>query len=282
MTVAGLHRLAIRLSRALLAEGAVLAFGHDWRDDGIMDAVCSSAIDSFGTPGIDVQPPLILNLIPWPDSPRTADDALLRLEGILAVEEAGLPQDVAELSARASLEPDLRRYLRSRSLTHLRRQLTGLCSARISIGGREREYSGRYPGVFEEILFALEEDQPTYLAGLLGGITETLGQAIQRGGAMPSGFGGTAFSASENGASPIADLYAVWGQHTQGSDHPEDRRIDPLAAWETARRLGAERLDHNGLSEGENLRLLETTVEEEAILLILKGLRTVRERSSST
>jgi len=277
MTAAGLNRLTVRLSRTLLAEGAVLAFGHDWRSEGVMDAICGSAIDSFGTPGTEVEAPLILNLIPWPDSARTTEDVLLRLEGILAVEEAGLPEDVSELGAEVALNPDLHRYLRSRGLSHLRRQLTTRCRARICIGGREHGYSGRYPGVFEEALFAVQQDQPTFVVGLLGGITERLGRAMLRNAPMPPGFGAAAFSPAEDGAPPLADIYDTWRRGTASSEHPEDCRIDPRTAWEFVRGVGAERLRHNGLTEAENVRLLETTLMEEAILLILRGLRRIKE-----
>lgn len=273
-TPAGLNRLTVRLSRALLAEGAVLAFGHDWRNDGIMDAICGSAIESFGIPGIDVQPPLILNLIPWPDSPRTAEHALLRLEGILKVEEADLPEDVTQLRRELTSDPDLHRYLRGRGLTHLRRRLTKLCDARICIGGRDNGYSGRYPGVFEEALFSFEENKPTYLVGLLGGISESLGQALIKGSGMPTEFAATNFLRETAAVPSIADVYTIWSDKSQSSEYPEDRQVNPAAAWEAACRLGVARLKNNGLSDEENLGLLETTVEEEAIILILRGLRT--------
>lgn len=41
----GLNRLTVRLARALLTEGAALAFGHDWREGGVMEAVANIALD---------------------------------------------------------------------------------------------------------------------------------------------------------------------------------------------------------------------------------------------
>ena len=43
--------------------------------------------------------------------------------------------------------------------------------ARIVIGGKREGFRGAMPGIFEEVLFALERRQPLYLAGGFGGAT---------------------------------------------------------------------------------------------------------------
>jgi len=283
-TDAGINRLTVRVTRALLEHGRALAFGHDWRDNGIMDAVCRSALDSFGFPGEQAPRPLILSLIPWPDETLLDRELRERLGRVLAVTEAGLPRELAamlpvDLARRPKTDPDLR-YARSRALTHLRRRLNRECRARICLGGKERQFSGRYPGIFEEALFALQAEQPLYLVGLLGGAAKQVGQAILDRAPLPPSFGQDVFHPPEKGCLPLADLYREWEgrQQVEWQQRPrdplDDRALDLKASWELAREFGALRLAHcNYLSVEENRRLLVTDLEDEALHLVLMGLR---------
>lgn len=269
-TRSAMNRLTVRLNDALLAAGATVVFGHDWREDGVMDAVCRSALWSSGYPEPDTPPP-IRNLLPWPDETRVDHEALLRLHRIVEIRSAGLPQELAQEAPRAVKDRDLRRYLRSRGLTHLRHKLTEECQARICLGGRESGYQGRYPGVLEEALLAFEARQPVYLIGLLGGVAEHLGRAILD---LP-------ISRTERETSPpppgeteksLEDLYREH-RHRHSPDPLEDTSFDLGRAWEAVQDLGRERLGINGLDDDENRRLIETRSEEEAIVLVLRGLR---------
>lgn len=271
-TQSAVNRLTVRLNDALLAAGATVVFGHDWREDGIMDAVCRSALWSSGVPEPDAPPP-ILNLLPWPDATRVDHEVLLRLHQIIDIRSAGLPEHLAEEAPRAVEDRDLRRYLRSRGLTHLRRRLTDECQARICLGGRESEYQGRYPGVLEEALLAFEARQPVYLVGLLGGVAGHLGRTILELPNLDSGK--EAFpSPLQEAGKPLKDLYREHGKGDRPSRDPSDDTIFELErAWKAASDLGHERLGDNQLDYNENCRLAETRSEEEAIILVLRGLR---------
>jgi hypothetical protein len=52
-----------------------------------------------------------------------------------------------------------------------------------------------------------------------------------------------------------------------------DTIVELERAWEAARALGRERIGDNQLNHNENCRLIETRSEEEAIILVLRGLR---------
>lgn len=273
-TPSGMNRLTVRFNDALLGEGATLAFGHDWREAGIMDAICSAALSSFGVPQPDAPRPLILNLIPWPDKTRVEEEILVRLHGILGIREAGLPKDLRELEPRANEDPELKLYLRSRGLTHLRRQLTGhgRGRARVCIGGKERRFQGRYPGILEEALLALRERQPVYLVGLLGGAAERIGRALLAGEERPPFFGEGLFQATD-GRRPLVEIYEKWDRSRSG-DPLDDANLDLDGAWRELQGFGVENLSEtNGLYPQENRRLLESPHEEEAISLVLRGLR---------
>jgi hypothetical protein len=255
-TESGMNRLTVRLARALLAEGAGLAFGHDWREGGVMEAIASIALDYRGSSLLHASAPPILNYIPWPDSRSQAPaDLLARLREIVEVQPAGLPASDSELedrTRREGRESEAWRILRARGLSHMRRRLTEVCGARVAFGGKLKNFQGSLPGIVEEVFLALQASQPVYLAGLLGGAAEALGRVLVLGEKV------------ETLPSPVPE------EGTPGDSGPQA----------VLRFLGSpearERLQLNGLRVDENRLLLSTTLEEEAIALILTGLHRVR------
>ena len=65
------NRTVIRLSEALLGAGARLAFGHDWRPGGVMEAVAALAVRYLNVNPLNSRPPQapILNRVAPPDIP---------------------------------------------------------------------------------------------------------------------------------------------------------------------------------------------------------------------
>jgi len=278
-SAAGLGRLTVGFTQALLGQGARLGFGHDWRQRGIMESLCAYAVadlPSFGK----TKEPALLNLLPWPSQTALSAELLARLEGVLEVRQAGLPEDL-QPRVEGGIGPEARAYLVSRGLSHLRRELTQACGARIAIGGKVAGFSGRYPGVLEESLFALAAGQPVYLVGLLGGTADAVGRAILDRAAMPEGFGA---GPGEPIGKELRSLEEVYRDEAAGAEVPDpldDLACDIPATWRWLQEFGAERLAAlNGLSPDDNRRLLTTRIEEEALALVLDGLRGVRSRGS--
>lgn len=67
--------------------------------------------------------------------------------------------------------PEMDQAIIRKSLTSMRRFLTTKSHARIFIGGKRGGFQGDLPGVIEEAIFAVETQQPIYLAGGFGGVT---------------------------------------------------------------------------------------------------------------
>jgi hypothetical protein len=265
-TPAGMNRFTMRLARALLAEGAYLAFGHDWRPDGVMEAITSLAFDYHRVPD-QRQDPVILNLVPWPKKRSNVDaDLLLRLEGTVKVRAPGLPDELRQLEAEAlrlGSGSEEHRYLEARGLTHMRRRLEETCNARVAMGGKLARYTGRLPGIVEEALFALRSGHPVYLAGLLGGAARSLGKVILDKEDPEPIFRDL----------PLEDVYRRRGTPAT-QDALDDASLDRGALEQELRSEEIrKRLLANGLTEDENRKLLESTLEEETVLLILKGLK---------
>jgi hypothetical protein len=271
-TESGLNRLTIRLSRVLLAEGAALAFGHDWREGGVMEAVASIALDYEGpTRSLELGPPII-NVIPWPDTISATDPALLsKLKGVVEVIPAGLPEDLLMLEEQAFQAGRLSeewRYLRARGLTHLRRLLVERCHVRVVLGGKLGGAEGRLPGIIEEAFVSLSAKQPIYLAGLLGGASEILGRILLGEGSSEV----LRQTLKDFAQSPLAKVYSRHAEPTSSGLADSDLNVEAiLGLMEAASSRAC--LHTNGLTKAENFALLTTDLEEETVSLILRGLK---------
>ncbi|MHC0055533.1 hypothetical protein [Actibacterium sp. D379-3] len=136
---------------------------------------------------------------------------------------------------------------RSRSLSGLRAYMTANTDARIVIGGKREGFQGAMPGIFEEVLFALERRQPLYLAG---------------------GFGGATLDVIRK----LRPAFAEWFPPVQSQPNPDERVVNGLerigevaaaASWD-----GYE----NGLSDDENRLLAASYRPSEIAALVGKGM----------
>jgi hypothetical protein len=270
------NRATLQVVAALFGQGVGVIFGHDWREDGVMEAVHGFARQM--QPLVPLSPeevaasgqPLLRNLLPWPDKPSLSSDDLERLASTLRVERAGLPVELGGYEGEAlSRSPDdpLYRYLRARGLTHLRRRLNDEAGARLCIGGRTSGSAGRFPGVIEEALLAIQSRKPLYLAGFLGGATQQVINAIE-GGDMPGEF---------CRPGPVHELYARPPAVETDQVTMPDRLADRTALWSIFKQAGVGRLvDTNRLRREENEELFHTPVLDRAIQLVLMGISRLR------
>lgn len=260
------NRVCLQFAAAIVGQGASVVFGHDWREDGVMQAVYSYARQTrLSTAG--EQTPLLWNLLPWPDRPSVLVEEADLPRPILTVEPVGLPDDLAEFEAIArgaeSASP-IFRYCRVRALTYLRRRLDEVSHARICIGGRTTGFAGRYPGVIEEALFAVRAPKPLYLVGLLGGATKRILSAARQPQAQPL-----------VGEDPrVREMYAAPPVGTAGAD--DDRVYRPEALGAEFREAWPHISYLAGLSEDEYTELADTSTVDRAIELVLAGLSKVK------
>ena len=271
------NRLTLQVVAALFGQGASVVFGHDWREDGVMEAVYGFAREMQPPIPLSVADakaeaePMLHNLLPWPDTPYLPERDLERLSSTLRVEAAGLPTELHEFDRdgrAAAPQTALHRYLRARGLTFLRHRLNTACHARLCLGGRTSGSSGRYPGIIEEALLALQDNKPLYLAGFLGGATEQVVDAIE----------GKQIRDDFCPPNSIGFLYEQPPVKDAGS--PEDRTIDRLAVWNRFTGAGRDKLaETNRLTPDENDELLHTPVVDRVIELVLIGLSRMQARA---
>ncbi len=266
------NRTTLQVVAALFGQGASVVFGHDWREDGIMEAIYGFARQvqapiplSPGQAAADAQP-LLRNLLPWPDKPYLPERDLEQLSSTLQVEPVGLPKELQAFDGearRVGPSHGLYQYVRARALTFLRHRLNDVSHVRFCLGGRGSGYAGRYPGVIEEAYLAIRDKKPLYLAGFLGGATEQVVDAIE-GQKMTDDF---------CRPTPLQGLYEAPAVKESDGATRDDRVIDRAAVWKAFAETGREKLAAtNGLTMEENNELFHTPVVDRAIELVLIGL----------
>jgi len=175
-----MNRCVVRLSESLLAAGARVAFGHDWRPGGVMEAVAALAVryvnvhrDAEGRPAHGGAP--ILNRVAPPDVPFLEQQREESAAGDRA------PNPMARLldgivDARQTDAP--RGANRAEALSLMREELAKLCHVRVCLGGKLSDFSGKIPGIIEEALGTLREERPVFSSGIFGGASAVIVRAL--------------------------------------------------------------------------------------------------------
>lgn len=235
------NRVTALVIETLLGRGARIVLGHDWRRDGVMDAVFDAARryapTGRGDWGLAEAGATVTNLLAWPDRPTLSTHEQRRWESMIRVQQVGGPP--AALSEPDASDPAERARHRAAALTAMRRELVESTDARLCLGGRIAGFSGAMPGVLEELELAMEARQALYLSRLLGGVSA---QAVEILEGSRDGF------------------------------HFEGLRKDVSHA-RGLKELGIEGLaHHNGLDVETNRRLFRAQTVDEVIALVLRGL----------
>ena len=258
------NRITLQLAAGLLGQGASVVFGHDWREDGVMEAVHGFAQQIRGPLPAENHPALLTNILPWPDAPKLNAEQRERLRGTLRVQAA--PPPPSELLKQLDAAPkdiNLNRQARFIALANLREELAEVTDARICLGGRTSGYQGVWPGVIEEALHTAKAGKPLYLSGLLGGATAGLIQTLDE--SPKKRLARFTVKIKER----LREAYAT----------PSIRKWNLPAGYlqATLQETNVEGLaQKNGLSVEENYKLFHTRSLDEMIQLILKGIGNIQ------
>lgn len=150
------------------------------------------------------------------------------------------------------------------SLTHMREEMIKNCDVRICAGGKFSGYKGKMPGVLEEILIALKQNKPLYLLGGFGGVVQEVTQMILRNE--------TPIHLTMKWQTDNNLMYEELMNNYQEAANEEPTNYEKICNYLS--NLNFKAL-HNGLSVEENLKLFTTVYYDEAIHLILKGLKEI-------
>ncbi len=237
------------IARHLLAEGATLAYGGDLRKGGLTWLLFDMAL-TYNAASPDGGNAKVLNYLAstvWEkEGAKQEVELSIRREYRGAAKPICLPsaREVEDKIGGRLYDPTKQRN--AASLTHMRQRIIANSQALICLGGKVTGYTGRYPGVLEEIALCLIDKRPIYLLGGFGGATADAARVTV-------------------GTSPI---------------DPGARRLDEDYRpdyWEVMKVIGEHegKLPPNGLSAEEN-KALATAVDIQILIpLLLRGLRAV-------
>lgn len=231
----------------VLASGWSLAYGGDLRKHGFTELLADLVVRYRGHPqhrgAVDVT-----DYLAWPVHIRMDTKELAEFEAqhgpavrFVLLGLDGTRLGREERQAIEAREPDEREW--AHGLTAMRTVMCGDTRARLLLGGRVEGYRGAFPGIAEEAWLSLEAGQPVYLLGGFGGCTRDIAETL--GLVKP-------WEGSRGG----------W----VGRERFREYTADALC---------------NGLSQDENAVLARTPHIEEAVTLVLRGLRRVLDRGDN-
>ncbi len=263
-----LIQLSQELSRHLLARKAELLYGGDIRPGGFTQFIFDEAMALNAR--MSSETIRVKNYIAWPiyngDS-ESLKEWKCKYRNIATMVNTSFPEDVKSLipngSDNAFLPPINTQncYVWGRSLTNMRYELIGNSDIRISAGGKHLNYKGRMPGVLEEIAISIICKKPIFLLGGFGGVTSSVCEMIVKN-ELPEKLSKEWQLQNQGGYKDLLDLYSE-------ADTWKDFMYDDLTEMIRMENL------NNGLSNEDNIKLFKTQFVDEAIYLILKGVKNI-------
>jgi SLOG cluster2/TIR domain len=274
-----LNAALLEISRYLLVKGATLAYGGHLGSEGytaaLFDLVRAHRQPS-GLPAVD----RIVNYVGWP-SPLS-DEQRAKFRELAKFERIGAPAGIAALEPQTFVpEPSyfpadspVRRFAWARGMTRMRERQTADIRARIAIGGKVGPtvtaqadggkkvawYSGRIPGVIEEIILTLQAGKPLYLCGAFGGAAALAIELLE--GRVPQEFTWN-YQKQAPHAEAMRELYAQHG--IEWLDYPQMAKT-----FADVGVAGLSRANH--LSDDENRELFRCRDVPRVVELLLLGL----------
>ena len=254
--------LITEITRFLIIHGSNLIYGGDLRQNGYT-RLFSNLVHQY-RPSKEVGKLFFRNYFSFPIhvNLKTTDILEFKKNGVLPV-TVEPPSDLdIDKSKFYKPEGNDNLFIWAESLTKMRVEMQSNTDARIFTGGSMSNFKGKYPGLLEESILALNNDIPVYFTGIFGGITSRIIDGIR--GQKPQELT-IDWQSSQN------ENYKEFVSH-YNSKKSEDK-IDYKLSTEFLNSYTLERLSkNNGLSIEENERLFSTIHTSEIIFLIMKGL----------
>jgi hypothetical protein len=166
---ADVNSVTVELCGRLVALGAGVLLGHQWRLGGVMEAVARMARTYQG----QFSKPIIDNFLAWPDLAVLSIADREELRPVVLIHERQPPR---------TSDPEDRR---AAALLEMRREMAQTCDASISLSGRLEPPSGAspdwVPGLVEEVAQMLTQSppRPVYLSRMMGGAASLLVDLVE-------------------------------------------------------------------------------------------------------
>jgi SLOG cluster2 len=259
-----LQDASIEFARYLLVHGATMIYGGDLKKDGFTNLF--SELARLYTIKDRSKEFRFKNYFAWPihlqlEKSNELDFKQNKVEIIKLPPPASVKADPSQYLARDTNEA---KAIWAKSLAYMRQQMNAGCDARIFLGGKTKDFGGKYPGVIEEALYALKDNKPVYFIGAYGGATKEIINLINNQAAevMTEGY--------QIADKDYAGFYNYWNSN-------EADKINYTELSGFFKEYGLQKIcQANGLDEEENQRLFTTNNLTEMIFYVLKGLTKIK------
>lgn len=252
-----INDLAIEVARHLLAASAELVYGGDLRQNGFTVKLAELSYQYAKSEHTVDDCVSFHNFSAWPiyNSINHIEELFLKRHRVFT-HKIDAPDGCSVEDKDKFILPHNPHYkvLWSESLTRMRNALEAFADALIVMGGRTSNFKGKMPGVIQEVQIALRLNKPVYIVGSTGGCAYILRKCILDG-ILPE---------------EAPQMYTV-DEDLGKALHEAGEDVDGLKFLCNLKDGGIDQLK-NGLSEEENIRLLNSTNVTEIIALILHGL----------
>lgn len=261
-----LKDISIEIARYLIANGATLLYGGNLEREGFTHLFSEL---SYQYKYLKDRKLRFVNYFSFPIARTLTDkDKAGFLTKQVEIKILKVPEKLSEINEQRDYYPNsnvVDRYIYAECFTDMRIKISQDSDARIILGGKQKNFSGYLPGIFEETYFSLKANNPIYLLGGFGGATKSIISLI-KGEEAPELTNDFQFDTQF-----LMDFknYSV-GKSTINLDYDELNAFIRTHTVETISR-------QNGLSPDENQILFESTNIHELIFLILKGLKNIVE-----
>lgn len=256
------RNLITEITRFLIIHGSCLVYGGDLRQNGYT-RMFSNLVHQY-RPSKEAGKLFFKNYFSFPIhlNLKTTDILEFKKNGVLPV-TVEPPADLGiDRSKFYVPEGNDNLFIWAESLTKMRQEMQSSTDARIFTGGNMSNFKGKYPGLLEESILALENNIPVYFMGIFGGITSRIIEGLN--GKKPQELTIEWQSSQNENYKEFVDYYNV---------KKSEDKIDYKLSIEFLNNYTLERLSkNNGLTIEENERLFSTVHSSEIIFLIMKGL----------
>jgi hypothetical protein len=253
--------IAIEIARYLIVNGATMLYGGDLRKDGFTELFSEL---SYQYKYLSDKEKRFVNYFPFPNCKAVKDDDLANIfKKQVEAKFIEIPKHLGNVDIEKKYDPSKNfedRYILSECYADMRVKMANESDARIVLGGKQKDYSGYFPGIVEETFYSLKEGKAVYLIGGFGGATKSIieiisgskSQKLTNDFQFDSDFLKEFRSFVLNKSNIVIDYNIV-------IDFFKNHSVESLSK-------------QNGLTPIENQILFESINIHEIIFLILKGL----------
>lgn len=258
-----IKQLSQSLARYLLGNGATLIYGGDLRKDGFTENLIMEA--KILNSRLKEKRIKLINYISWPIYLKDSNETtrwIAKYRDVLSMKKVEVSDEIKEyVNPNEFIAPNsvINSYIWSCCLTKMRKEMISETDIRIFAGGRDKGYKGKMPGILEELLLSIENKMPIYLLGGFGGIVSDICCFIENGEVSDSLTESWQME-NNNNYRELINLYKENGEKIEYS-----KMLEKIKNMEF----------NNGLSSKDNSELFNTVYIDEAIYLILKGIKNI-------